>query len=56
MQSYNGKFGNKQVINVTFVGEELIHTDKEVILSKYFYTNMTFALTTFYPLKLMSAF
>ena len=34
VKSYNTTFENNQGINVTFVGEELIHTNKEVILSK----------------------
>ena len=31
---YNGKFENNQGVDVNFVEEELIHTNKEVILSK----------------------
>ena len=34
MKSYNGKIENNEDIDVTFVREELIHTNKEVILSK----------------------
>ena len=43
---------NHQGIDVNFVGEELFHTNKEVILSKQFYTNITFTLTIYYPLKI----
>ena len=46
------KFENNHGIDVTFTGEELFHANKEVILSKQFYTNMTFALTISYPLKI----
>ena len=42
-----------QFSKVTFLGEKLFYANKEVILWKQFYTNMTFALTTFlYPLKI----
>ena len=49
--SCHAKFENNQGNDVTFVGEELFHTNKDVSFSKQFYTNMTFTLTTFYPLK-----
>ena len=32
--SYNAKFENNQGVDLTFAGEELTHTNKEVILSK----------------------
>ena len=42
-----------QFSNVTFLGEKLFYANKEVTLRKQFYTNMIFALTTFfYPLKI----
>ena len=42
--SYNTELESNPCIDVTFVGEELFHSNKEVILSKQFYTNMmTFA-------------
>lgn len=42
--SYNTELESNPCIDVTFVGEELFHSNKEVILSKQFYTNTTFAL------------
>ena len=38
----------KSVVIQGKVGEELFHTNKEVILSKEFSTDMKFVLTTFY--------
>ena len=38
----------KSVVIQGKVGEELFHTNKEVILSKQFSTDMKFVLTTFY--------
>ena len=39
--------------NVIFLGEKLFYANKEVTLWKQFYTNVPFALTTFfYPLKI----
>ena len=43
-QPYNAKPENNQDIDVIFIGEKLFLTNKEVIWSKLFYTNMAFKI------------